>query len=85
MHWHLKSPGPAWKTPVTGKATSIGSISIGLWGALALFTTQTGGQIPPFQLMALSFLIAWGLMQLNWWRQGKAALASYASRPRLGC
>lgn len=82
MHLRPPSPGPAWKIPVTGKATAIGSISIGLWGALALFTTQTGGQIPPFQLMALTFLIAWGLMQLNWWRQGKSGLSFMRQPPK---
>ena len=82
MHGHPQSPGPAWEIPVTGKATAIGSISIGLWGALALFTTQTGGQIPPFQLMALTFLIAWGLMQLNWWRQGKSGLSFMRQPPK---
>ena len=82
MRWHPQSPGPAWEIPVTGKATAIGSISIGLWGALALFTTQTGGQIPPFQLMALTFLIAWGLMQLNWWRQGKSGLSFMRQPPK---
>lgn len=74
MRWRPPNPGQAWKTRVTGKATWIGSISIGLWGCLALFTELTDGQIPPFQMMAITFAIAWGLMMANWLRQGSLGL-----------
>lgn len=57
-----------------GNATAIGSISIALWGCLALFTRLTDSQLPPFQLMALTFALAFGLMQLNWWRRGETGL-----------
>lgn len=40
-----------------GKATAIGLIAIGLWAGLALFTVTAGG-IPPFELLALSFGVA---------------------------
>lgn len=55
---------------LTARATAIGSISIWLWGTLALFTRLTDGRIPPFQLMAMTFAIAWLLMFLRWRRQG---------------
>ena len=39
------------------RATAIGAIAIGLWSTLALFTTLTGA-IPPFQLVAMTFGLA---------------------------
>jgi drug/metabolite transporter (DMT)-like permease len=42
----------------TGAATSIGLGAILLWSALALMTAASG-QIPPFELAALTFLIAY--------------------------
>lgn len=41
----------------SGRATLIGFIAILLWSCLALLTTWTGA-VPPFQLTAMSFLIA---------------------------
>lgn len=41
----------------TNRATLIGIISVLLWALLALFTA-TAGAIPPFQLMALTFAVA---------------------------
>ncbi|WP_252349196.1 aromatic amino acid exporter YddG [Ochrobactrum sp. BTU1] len=41
----------------SGKATTIGLIAIGLWASLALFTVEAKG-IPPFELLALSFGVA---------------------------
>ena len=52
------------------RATFVGSISIVLWGALALFTRLTGGEIPAFQLMAMTFAVAFLLMSLRWIGQG---------------
>ena len=43
-------------------ATWIGSISVLLWGTLALLTKLSGGEIPEFQLMAMTFGIAFLLM-----------------------
>ena len=51
-------------------ATMIGSISIFLWGTLALFTKLTGEQIPPFQMTAMTFAIAFALMNIRWWSRG---------------
>lgn len=56
------------------RATAIGSISIVLWGALALFTRLTGGEIPAFQLMAMTFTVAFLLMSVRWLRQGHLGL-----------
>ena len=56
------------------RATCIGSISIFLWGTLALLTALTEGRIPALQLMAMTFAIAFGLMCLRWWRQGHSGL-----------
>lgn len=47
------------------KATCIGFSAVVLWGALALFTTWTG-TIPPFQLVALSFAVAFCLALGKW-------------------
>ncbi|MCV6590951.1 MAG: EamA family transporter [Marinobacterium sp.] len=47
----------------------IGAISIVLWGALALLTRLTGGDVPPFQLLAMTFTLAFMTMVISWiWR-----------------
>src|ERR1700677_2984039 len=56
----------------TGAATMIGLGAILLWSALALMTAASG-QIPPFELAALTFLIG-----------GLIGLAFAAARGRLG-
>ena len=49
-------------------ATLAGFAAIGLWSALALFTTRTGA-IPPFQLAAMTFLLGGLSGALSWlWR-----------------
>lgn len=64
------------------RATAIGAISIGLWGTLALLTSLTEGRIPPFQLLAMTFSVAFGVMLLHWWRQGSSGL-QYLRQPLL--
>lgn len=64
------------------RATAIGFISIVLWGMLALLTSLTNGKIPPFQMLAMTFAIAFLLMLGNWLRQGKSGL-EYAKQPLL--
>ncbi|UTW13408.1 aromatic amino acid exporter YddG [Marinobacterium rhizophilum] len=44
------------------RATAIGAISVFLWGLLALFTQLGGNRVPPFQMLAMTFAIAWLLM-----------------------
>ncbi len=50
--------------------TAVGSISIFLWGTLALLTRVTGNDIPPFQMLAITFSVAFLLISLRWWKQG---------------
>lgn len=61
-------------------ATLIGSISIFLWGTLALLTRMTGGAIPEFQMMAMTFAIAFVLMLIRWRRQKCSGLV-YLRQP----
>ncbi|WP_271273963.1 aromatic amino acid exporter YddG [Aliamphritea hakodatensis] len=56
------------------QATLIGFSAILLWGTLALFTRLTDGLIPPFQLMAMSFAIAFLLMLSRFIFQGHLGL-----------
>lgn len=65
----------------TLKATLIGSLSIWLWGALALLTRLTEGRIPPFQMLAMTFGLAFLLMCLKWWRQGHLGLKHLRQPP----
>ncbi len=62
-------------------ATLIGSISILLWGTLALLTKLTEGAIPEFQLMAMTFGIAFLLMAGRWWRRGESGLVYLRQAP----
>jgi len=64
------------------RATLIGSVSIFLWGTLALLTSLTEGLMPPFQMMAMTFALAFLLMSLNWWRQGHLGL-KHLRQPKL--
>ncbi len=56
------------------KATLIGGVAILLWALLALFTTYAEG-LPPFQLLAMTFLVAFVLSVLLLLRRGRQALA----------
>jgi drug/metabolite transporter (DMT)-like permease len=51
--------------PERVRATLIGFIAVLLWATLALFTTATG-QVPPFQLLSLTFGIAFAVSLLRW-------------------
>ncbi|OZG73315.1 EamA family transporter [Hahella sp. CCB-MM4] len=70
------------RMPQRQSATFIGFISIFLWGTLALLTKLTGGLIPPFQLMAMCFGLAFLLMLIRWWKQGVSGLR-YLRQPPL--
>ena len=52
------------------RATAIGAMAVLLWGALALFTTWTG-KVPPFQLVAMSFTVAFALALAKWIVRGE--------------
>src|SRR5690554_557212 len=62
-------------------ATWIGSVSILLWGTLALLTKLSGGEIPEFQLMAMTFGIALVLMCVRWFRAGHAGVKYLRQSP----
>ncbi len=47
------------------RATLVGGIAVLLWATLALLTTATQ-PVPPFQLVALTFGIAFGLALVRW-------------------
>ncbi|WP_010323594.1 DMT family transporter [Marinobacterium stanieri] len=65
----------------TLNATLIGTVSIWLWGALALLTRLTEGRIPPFQLLAMTFALAFLLMCGKWWREGHLGLKHLRQPP----
>ncbi|KZL18728.1 Aromatic amino acid exporter YddG [Pseudovibrio axinellae] len=64
-------------------ATMIGSISILLWGTLAILTKLTGDQFPPFQLLAMTFTIA-TLTLSGKLLTGKADVSSILKLPLTG-
>jgi drug/metabolite transporter (DMT)-like permease len=55
-------------------ATLVGAIAILLWASLALLATGTG-DVPPFQLVAMSFAIAAVLALAKWVLRGESIVA----------
>ncbi|NWO04743.1 MAG: EamA family transporter [Alteromonadaceae bacterium] len=66
-------------------ATWIGSISVLLWGTLALLTKLSGGEIPEFQLMAMTFGIAFLLMCGRWVFSGHSGVHYLRQSPLAWC
>lgn len=64
------------------KATFFGLIAILLWALLALFTVHTG-TIPPFQLTAMTFGIAFTFALLKWIVVGDDILSFIVLPPKL--
>jgi drug/metabolite transporter (DMT)-like permease len=64
----------------TGRATAIGLVAIGLWSALALSTVAAAG-IPPFELLALCFGVAFASGMLVLAMQGRRAVARLRQPP----
>jgi drug/metabolite transporter (DMT)-like permease len=62
------------------QATLIGFIAVLMWSLLALFTTATG-RIPPFQLAAMAFAIAFLLALGKWLLRGENIIHHLAQRP----
>lgn len=56
------------------KPTLIGSTAILMWATLA-FLTKMSGSIPPFQLTAMAFTIAFGIGLALWLKQGGSILS----------
>lgn len=61
--------------PSVSIGTQIGFIAIVIFGTLALLTTLTDGVIPPFQMMAMCFGIAFILICLRWIKNRDNGLA----------
>ncbi len=58
------------ETSASIRATAIGSTAILMWSTLALLTTLTG-RVPPFQLTAIAFSIAFVIGIVYWlWQDG---------------
>lgn len=57
-------------------ATAVGLVAIGLWAALALLTTLCAG-LPPFELLTLSFAVAFCLSVLILARRGGGAFRAW--------
>jgi drug/metabolite transporter (DMT)-like permease len=79
-------PHPPLNPPAITRGTLIGSTAVLLWATLAALTTLSGG-IPPLQLLAMSFTLAF-LIGLGLWlwedrRAGRRGVAGLASRFRL--
>jgi len=61
-------------------ATAIGGGAILLWATLALLTTWTGG-IPPFQLTAMAFFVAFLMAAGKWLLRGESVRAHLSQPP----
>lgn len=57
-------------TPAVARATLVGGSAVLMWAALALLTTLTGA-VPPFQLVAMAFAIAFLLALGSWVARGR--------------
>ena len=62
------------------RATSIGFVAVLMWALLALFTAATG-QVPPLQLAAMTFGIAFALALLKWLLRGENIVRHLRHRP----
>ena len=62
------------------RATSIGFVAVLMWALLALFTAATG-EVPPFQLAAMTFAIAFSLALTKWLVRGEDISAHLRQRP----
>ena len=62
------------------RATSIGFVAVLMWALLALFTAATG-EVPPFQLAAMTFAIAFSLALTKWLVRGENISAHLRQRP----
>jgi drug/metabolite transporter (DMT)-like permease len=57
------------------RATLIGFLAVLLWSTLALATSFAAG-LPPFQLTAMTFALAFALAAASWALRGRAAVAA---------
>ena len=61
------------RNPSIFKATAIGATAVLMWSTLALFTVSTGN-VPPFQLLAMSFTVASFIGLTLWLKEGGSIL-----------
>ena len=64
------------------QATLVGTSAVGLWGALALFTTWTQ-PIQPFQLVAMTFTMAFALAATKWVLRGEGLMTHLRHGPKV--
>lgn len=64
------------------RATVIGGFAVLLWALLALFTTWVDG-IPPFQLLGMTFGIAFLVSCIYWVIRGRSALENLRQAPKV--
>src|SRR3546814_12315566 len=62
------------------KATLVGGIAVLLWALLALFTTGAAG-IPPFQLLAMTFAVAFVVSLAVLATRGRGAFVAWRQAP----
>lgn len=64
------------------RATAIGGVAVLLWALLALFTTWAG-DIPPFQLLGMTFSVAFLVSCVYWLWRGRRALENLRQAPKV--
>jgi len=52
------------------RSTIIGSLAVPIWGTFAVLVTLTENRIPPFQMLAMTFFIAFSVMMTHWLYHG---------------
>jgi drug/metabolite transporter (DMT)-like permease len=65
--------------PGVTRATAVGVTAILMWATLAALTSLAGA-VPPFQLTAMAFFLAF-LLGLGWWRRAGGNLRRHLSLP----
>ena len=58
------------------RATLIGAGAVFLWGSLAILTTLTG-KVPPFQMVAIAFGVAFLIALIKWIARGESILHQF--------
>ncbi len=64
------------------RATAVGGLAVLLWALLALFTTWAGN-IPPFQLLGMTFSVAFFVSCIYWLCRGRQALENLRQAPKV--
>lgn len=64
------------------RSTAVGGLAVLLWALLALFTTWAG-DIPPFQLLGMTFSVAFAVSCIYWLCRGRRALENLRQAPKV--